>query len=33
MTVHTGENQTLNILHRHDSADRREPSFKRSSLI
>jgi len=33
MTVQTGENQTLNVLHRNDSADMREPNVKRSSSI
>jgi len=27
MTVQTDENQTLNVLHRYDSADGREPNF------
>jgi len=33
MTVQTDENQTLNVLHQYDSADGREPNFKRSSSI
>jgi len=33
MTVQTDENKTVNVLHRYDSADGREPNFKRSSSI
>jgi len=33
MTVQTDENHTLNVLRRYDSAEGREPSFKRSTSI
>jgi len=33
MTVHTDENQALNVLHRYEIADEREPNFKPSSSI
>jgi len=33
MTVQKDENQALNVLHRYDSAEGREPNFKRSLSI
>ena len=33
MIMQTDENQSLNVLHRYDSADGLEPNFKRSSSI
>jgi len=33
MTVQTDENQTLNVLHRYDSADGREPKKRIQTAI